>query len=93
MNLNFHPLAGLTRFERWFLGVAWVVIVTKCFVVAWAVPHYHVPVQSIWIIGPTLFFAALVTVLWLTHHEESRAKAGRIAPHPRTLVRRGYGAG
>ena len=69
MNSNFHPLARLSRFDRWFLGVAWVVIVAKCLVVWWAVPHFHVPVHPMWIIGPTLFFAAWVTVLWATHHE------------------------
>jgi hypothetical protein len=29
----------------------------------------HVPINPWVIIGPTLFFAALVTVLWTTHHE------------------------
>ena len=70
MNPKFHPLAGLTRFERWFLGVAWLVIVAKCFVVSWAIPHYNVPIAPAIVIGPTLFFAALVTVLWLSHHEQ-----------------------
>ena len=69
MNLNLHPLTNLSRFERWFLGVAWLVIVAKCLVVWWAIPHFHVPVHPMWIIGPTLFFAAWVTVLWTTHHE------------------------
>jgi hypothetical protein len=69
MKLDLHPLAGLTRFERWFLGVAWLVIVVKCFVVWWALPHYHAPIAPVIIIGPTLFFAALVTVLWLSHRE------------------------
>jgi hypothetical protein len=69
VQLKFHPLSGLSRFERWFLGVAWVVIVAKCIAVAWVIPHYHVPVHPLWIIGPTLFAAAFVTVLWTTHHE------------------------
>ena len=69
MNLPFQPLARLTRFERWFLGVAWLVIIAKCFLVSWAIPHYHVPIAPSVIIGPTLFFAGLVTVLWTTHHE------------------------
>jgi hypothetical protein len=43
--------------------------VAKCLVVWWAIPHYHVPIHSMWIIGPTLFFAGWVTVLWTTHHE------------------------
>jgi len=69
MNHNFHPLARLSRFERWFLGIAWLVIVAKCFLVAWAVPHYHVPIAPWVVIGPTLFFGGLVTVLWTTHHD------------------------
>ncbi len=69
MNLNFHPLERLSRFERWFLGVAWLLIVVKCFVVAWAIPHFHVPVHPMWIIGPTLFCAGFVTILWATHRE------------------------
>ena len=69
MNLHPHPLSGLSRFERWFLGVAWLVIVAKCFVVWWAVPHYHVPIHPLWIIVPTLFAAAFITVLWTAHHE------------------------
>ena len=69
MNLKLHPLAGLSRSNRWFLGTAWLVIVLKCMVVWWAIPHYHVPVNPMWVIGPTVFFAAWVTVLWTTHHE------------------------
>jgi hypothetical protein len=69
MKPNFHPLARLTRFERRFLGVAWLVIGAKCFFVGWAVSHYHMPIPSRVIIGPTLFFAALITVIWTTHHE------------------------
>jgi hypothetical protein len=69
MNLNLHPLAGLSRSNRWFLGIAWLLILVKCVVVWWAIPHYHVPVHPLWVIGPTVFFAAWVTVLWTTHHE------------------------
>ena len=49
--------------------MAWLVIVAKCFVVWWAIPHYHVPVQPLWIIAPTLFAAVFITVLWTAHHE------------------------
>jgi len=69
VKLNLHPLAGLSRFERWFLGVAWVLIAVKCYLVAWAIPHYNVPIAPLVVIGPTLFFAAVVTVIWTTHHE------------------------
>jgi hypothetical protein len=69
MNLMLHPFARLSRFERWFLGVVWLVIVAKCGVVWWAVPHYHMPIAPAIVIGPTLFFAALATVLGVTQHE------------------------
>jgi hypothetical protein len=69
MKINLHPLDGLTRFERWFLGVAWLVIAAKCVAVQWALPHYHAPINPLIIIGPTLFFAAVVTWLWVTHRE------------------------
>jgi len=69
VKLNFHPLAGLSRLERWFLGTAWLVIALKCLAVSWAIPHYSVPIAPWVIIGTTLFFAAVVTVLWTTHHE------------------------
>lgn len=70
VKLNLHPLAGLSRIERWFLGTAWLVIALKCVAVSWAIPHYGVPIAPWVIIGPTLFFAAVVTVIWTTHHEE-----------------------
>ncbi len=69
MNLHPHPLEGLSSQARRFLGLAWLLIGAKCLLVAWAIPHFHVPVHPGWIIGPTLFFAGWVTALWLTHHE------------------------
>jgi len=69
MRLNFPPLARLSRLECWLLGAVWVVIAVKCFVVAWAIPHYGVPIAPFVVIGPTLFFAAVVTVIWATHRE------------------------
>ncbi len=69
MKINLHPLEGLTRFERWFLGVAWLVIIAKCYAVAWALPHYHAPIHPSIIIGPTIFFAGVATLLWVNHHE------------------------
>jgi hypothetical protein len=69
MNPIHYPFARLSRFERWFLVVAWLAIAAKCFVVWWAIPHYHMPIAPAIVIGPTLFFAALATVLWATLHE------------------------
>jgi hypothetical protein len=52
------------RVER-LIGVCWVVIVFKSFAVAWLFNHYHVPVSALWVIAPTVFFAALCTVVYL----------------------------
>ncbi|MDI1319922.1 MAG: hypothetical protein PSW75_06960 [bacterium] len=69
MKINLHPLAGLSRLERWLLGTVWLVIALKCLAVNWAIPHYNVPIAPWVVIGPTLFFAAVVTVIWVTHRE------------------------
>jgi hypothetical protein len=55
---------------RWFLGVAWLLILSKCVLVDWAIRHWQVPFNSAWIIAPTLMFAALATALWLAPHDE-----------------------
>lgn len=49
--------------ERLIL-VAWVIIVAKCFVVAWAIERYAIPVQPGWVVVPTLFMAAICTALY-----------------------------
>lgn len=56
--------------SRWLMSVAWFVILVKCVAVAWAVDHWHMPFHAAWIIAPTLVFAALASVLWLTHQRE-----------------------
>ncbi len=55
---------------RWFLIVAWVLILAKCGFVWWAIDHWQVPIHAAWIIVPTLMMAALATVLWLVHTED-----------------------
>ena len=55
---------------RWFVSLAWVVILGKCGAVWWAIHHWHVPVHPGWIIGPTLAMATLATYLWLVHAED-----------------------
>jgi hypothetical protein len=55
---------------RWFMVAAWVAILVKCVLVAWAVDYWHMPFHAMWIIAPTLAFAGLATALWLTHHRE-----------------------
>lgn len=69
-----HPFhVDATRYPvrmRWFLGVAWIVILAKCVLVWWAMNHWHVPIHPAWVIGPTLMLAALATVLWIAPHAD-----------------------
>lgn len=69
-----HPLhVDATRFPvrmRWFLGLAWIVVLAKCVLVWWAMVHWHVPIHPAWIVLPTLMFAALATGLWLAVHDD-----------------------
>jgi hypothetical protein len=52
------------RLERLF-AVCWVLIIIKSFAVVWLFDHYHVPVNPLWVIAPTLIFASLCTVVYL----------------------------
>jgi len=54
---------------RLCLGIAWLVIIAKCLAVPWAVARWQIPVNPGWVIVPTLIFAAVVTLLALTHRE------------------------
>jgi len=49
--------------ERLIL-VGWAIIVAKCFVVAWAIERFAIPIQPGWVIVPTLFMAAICTALY-----------------------------
>jgi hypothetical protein len=71
MNLHLHlDVAQYTPRVRWFMAAAWVLIVAKCFLVWWAIGHWNVPIHPLWIVAPTVAFAALATSIWLTHHED-----------------------
>jgi len=52
------------RVER-FMALCWILIVAKCVAVVWLFNHYHVPINVIWVIGPTVIFAALCTAVYL----------------------------
>ena len=52
------------RLER-FIAICWVLIVLKSAAVVWLFGHYHVPVNPLWVIGPTVAFAALCTAVYL----------------------------
>ena len=53
-----------------FMSVAWVLIAAKCVLVWWAMLHWRMPFHPLWIVAPTLVFAGVATLLWLTHKEE-----------------------
>lgn len=52
------------RIERLF-AICWVLIVIKSFAVIWLFDRYHVPVNALWVIAPTVIFAALCTAVYL----------------------------
>jgi uncharacterized membrane protein len=52
------------RVER-VIAVCWGVIAVKCVVVVWLFSRYHVPVSALWVIAPTVVFAALCTLVYM----------------------------
>jgi hypothetical protein len=52
------------RVER-ILTFGWVLIVVKSLAVVWLFDRYHVPVNVLWVIAPTVVFAALCTAVYL----------------------------
>ena len=63
-------IAQYSSRSRWFMAVAWMVILVKCLLAWWAIDRWQVPFHPVWIIGPTLVFAALASLLWMTHARE-----------------------
>lgn len=71
MNLPVHfPAVHCPRRLRWFMSALWLLIAVKCVVIWWASAHWHLPYHPLWVVAPTLVFAALVTVIWATHRAE-----------------------
>jgi hypothetical protein len=52
------------------MAIVWAVILVKCVVIWWAMVHWSVPLHPLWIVVPTLVFAATATAIWLTHRRE-----------------------
>lgn len=59
-----HPREPRSRRLELVLAVCWVLILAKCAVIYWACHRYQVPISPWWLIGPTLAFAALCTVVY-----------------------------
>ncbi len=52
------------RVERMF-AICWVIIILKSAAVVWLFGRYHVPVSPLWVIAPTVVFAALCTLVYM----------------------------
>jgi len=44
--------------------LGWVLIALKSVVVVWAVRHYRIPFNPLWVIAPTVAFALLITYVY-----------------------------
>ncbi|HVW21038.1 MAG TPA: hypothetical protein VHC86_07455 [Opitutaceae bacterium] len=51
------------KIDRLF-AVGWILVALKTAFVIWAVPRYHIPFSAMWVVIPTLIFAALCTALY-----------------------------
>jgi len=59
------PRAPRNRRVERMLGLGWLLIVLKSFAVFWLFDRYHVPVNALWVVAPTVVFAALCTAVYL----------------------------
>ena len=46
------------------LLAGWLLITVKSWLIIWAVEKYHVPVDPLWVIVPTVIFALVCTVVY-----------------------------
>jgi|CZKI01.1.fsa_nt_gi hypothetical protein len=72
-SLRLHDEAGLTDEERRMrhrrrvevlIYFCWGLIVLKSFVVVWAVNHFAMPFNPMWVIAPTVTFAFVATAAY-----------------------------
>ena len=52
------------RSEKW-IAAGWVLILVKCAFIWWAIITYNVPIHPLWLVAPTIAFAALATALYI----------------------------
>jgi membrane protein YdbS with pleckstrin-like domain len=52
------------RVER-VIEICWAAIALKCVAVVWLFARYHVPVSPLWVIAPTVVFAAVCTLVYV----------------------------
>jgi membrane protein YdbS with pleckstrin-like domain len=63
--VSVHQKAPRNRRVERLLAICWVLILLKSFAVVWLFDRYYVPVNPLWVIAPTVVFAALCTVVYL----------------------------
>jgi hypothetical protein len=64
-NVSVHDKSPRNRRVERVIGICWALIVIKSFAVIWLFDRYHVPVNPLWVIAPTVIFAALCTAVYL----------------------------
>jgi membrane protein YdbS with pleckstrin-like domain len=62
--VNVSHRAPRSRRTQWLLLAGWLLIAAKSWLIVWAVDHYHVPVNPLWVIVPTVIFAAVCTLVY-----------------------------
>lgn len=58
------PIARRRRRVKLVILLCWAIILVKCFGVVWVVHRYGLPFNPMWVIGPTVAFAALATAVY-----------------------------
>jgi hypothetical protein len=46
------------------LLAGWLLIAGKCWLITWLIGKYHVPIDPLWVVGPTVLFALLCTAVY-----------------------------
>jgi len=57
------PAARNPRTLRVLLA-GWLLIAGKCWLVTWLIEKYRVPIDPLWVVGPTVLFALLCTAVY-----------------------------
>jgi len=52
------------RAERWIVG-GWMLILAKCTAMWWLIQTYQIPINPLWLIGPTVAFGLLATAIYI----------------------------
>ena len=56
--------APRSRRTQRILLAGWVLIAVKSALIVWAVNRYHIPVDPMWVIVPTVVFGAVCTLIY-----------------------------